>query len=344
MANRLITIFGGSGFIGRHLVQRLAHAGDLIRVAVRDPNTALFLKPLGDVAQIVPLQANIRDDRSVAAAVAGADAVVNLVGILYERGRQTFDAVHRDGAARVARAAATAGAQRLVQMSALGADLDAPAHYARSKAAGEAAVREVFPDAAIVRPSVVFGPEDDFFNRFAGLARIAPALPVIGGWPPGRIRDAHGNMRFTLCRSGGPMFQPVYVGDVADAMQRLLDDPSTAGKIYQLGGPRAYSFKEVMQLVLAEIGRSRLLVPLPYWLAGLQATFLQLLPVPPLTRDQVRLLRRDNVVDPDALTLADLGITPTPVEAIIPQYLARFRPGGRVRPRLPGPNGQPSSA
>ena len=341
MANRLITIFGGSGFIGRYLVQRLAHAGDRIRVAVRDPNSALFLKPMGDVGQIVPIQANIRDDRSVAAAVDGSDAVVNLVGILYERGRQTFDAVHRDGAGRIARAAAAAGAHRMVHMSALGADPAAPAQYARSKAAGEAAVREAFPDAGIVRPSVVFGPEDDFFNRFAAMARIAPALPVIGGWPPGYARDADGHMRFTLCRFGGPKFQPVYVGDVAAAMHRLLDDGATAGKTYELGGPQAYTFKEVMQLVLQVTGHRRLLVPLPFWLADLQGAVMQLLPVPPLTRDQVKLLQRDNVVAPDALTLADLGIEATPAETIIPQYLKRFRPGGRFRLRLPDNNNQP---
>jgi NADH dehydrogenase len=331
MADRLVTVFGGSGFIGRYLVKRLAERGDQVRVAVRDPDGALFLKPMGEVGQIVPVQANLRDDRSVAAAVEGADAVVNLVGILYERGKQTFEAVHRDGAARAAAAAAKAGATRFVQMSALGASLGSPSRYAWSKAAGEAAVRQAFPGAAIVRPSVVFGPEDDFFNRFAALARLSPALPIFGAWPPRIARSRDGGLEIELFGSGGTRFQPVYVGDVAAAMARLLDDPETAGKTYQLGGPRVYTFKELMELVLAETGRRRVLVPLPFWVADLQATVLQLLPVPPLTRDQVRLLQRDNVVDREALTLADLGITPTAVEAVVSTYLTRFRPAGRHR-------------
>jgi NADH dehydrogenase len=309
MAGRDVTIFGGSGFIGRYLVQRLAKRDWVIRVAVRDPEAALFLKTVGDVGQITPIAANLRDDASVAAAVAGARVVVNLVGILYERGRQTFAAVHAAGAGRVARAARAAGAERFVQMSALGADPASPAEYGRSKAAGEQAVRAEFPAAAIARPSIVVGPEDDFFNRFAAMARLLPALPLIGG--------------------GKTRFQPVYVGDVGDALVAMVEDPATQGKTYELGGPRVYTFKELMQLLLREIDRRRLLLPLPFQVATLQAAFLEWLPAPPLTRDQVRLLERDNVVSPTALTFADLGLQPKPIEMVVPDYLARHRPGGR---------------
>ena len=237
----LVTLFGGSGFLGRHMVARFARAGARVRVVVRDPETAMHLKPLGDPGQIVASRGSLRDDASVAAGVAGAQVVVNLVGILYQSGRQTFDAVHVDGARRVAEAAAKVGASRLVQVSAIGASPRSPARYARSKAAGEAAVREAFPGASIVRPSIVFGPEDDFFNRFAALARIAWVLPLFGG--------------------GGTRFQPVYVGDVAEAVLRIAVDPATAGKTYELGGPSVYSFREVLEFVLAEIGRRRLLMP-----------------------------------------------------------------------------------
>ena len=309
MAARLVTVFGGSGFIGRYIIQRLAQRGWLIRVAVRRPDAALFLKPLGDVGQITPIAVNLRDDASVAAAVDGAEAAINLVGILYESGRQTFAAVHVEGARRAAAAAKAAGAQRFIQMSAIGADARSPSDYARSKAAGEAAVRVVFAEASIVRPSIVVGPEDDFFNRFAAMARLSPVLPLIGG---GRTR-----------------FQPVYVGDVADAFLKLIEDPATRGRTYELGGPRVYSFKELLQLMLRETRQRRLLVPLPFALADLQAAVLELLPRPPLTRDQVRMLRRDNVVAPGASTLADLGIRPTAIEIVIPSYLDRYRSGGR---------------
>ncbi len=309
MAARRVTVFGGSGFVGRYLVRRLAARGDVVTVAVRDPEAAAFLKPMGDPGQIVPVQANIRDDASVAAALTGAEAVVNLVGILYESGSQAFEAVHRHGAARVAKLAKAAGATRFVQMSAIGADPSSPSVYGRTKAAGEVAAREQFPGASVVRPSIVFGPEDDFFNRFAALARLLPALPLYGG---GRTR-----------------FQPVYVGDVAEAIVRILDDPETRGRTYELGGPREYTFKELMELLLAEIGRRRVLLPLPFFVADMQAFFLERLPKPPLTRDQVNLLQRDNVVAESALALADLGITATGVEAILPTYMVRFRRRGQ---------------
>lgn len=309
MATRVVTVFGGSGFIGRHLVRRLAKRGWVIRVAVRHPSRAQFLKPMGEVGQIAPLRARIEDPLSVQAALDGAQAAVNLVGILYERGRRTFAAVHARGAQHVAEAAAKVGAERMVQISAIGADRYAEAEYARSKAAGEAAVRTAFPTATVLRPSIVFGPEDEFFNRFAAMARLSPALPLIGG---GRTR-----------------FQPVYVGDVAEAIARSLERPDAQGRIYELGGPKIYTFKELMEILLHEIHRRRLLVPLPFALAELQATFLECLPVPPLTRDQVRLLQRDNVASPDMPGLGDLGIEATALEVIIPAYLDRYRPRGR---------------
>lgn len=323
---RRVTVFGGSGFIGRHIVKRLANAGCVVRVAVRDPEAASFLKPMGNVGQVVPVAADLNDPRLVAAAVHGSDAVINLVGILYESGRQGFDAIHAEGARRIAAAAKEAGVARLIHMSALGAGRDSVSHYARSKAAGEEAVRAAYPEATIMRPSVVFGPEDDFFNRFAMLARLLPALPVFGaephcacGIPP----------KIDLWGRGGTHMQPVYVGDVADAFIQALADPGTKGRIYELGGPRVYSFKQLMELVLAETRRKRMLVPVPLWVAAIKATFLGLLPKPPLTLDQVWLLRQDNVVSPNASGLVELGIEATAAEAILPLYLDRYRVKGR---------------
>ncbi len=311
----VVTVFGGSGFIGRVLVQRLAETGACVRVAVRDPEQALCLKPLGEVGQIVPVQANVRNDASVRAAVAGADAVVNLVGILYQSGAQTFEAVHVHAAERIAKAAAAEGASRLVQMSALGVAKDSPSIYARTKAAGEEAVRAAFPTAAIVRPSVVFGPGDGFFNLFASMARFTPVLPLVGG--------------------GGTRFQPVYAGDVADAMATILADPARGGTVYELGGPHVYTFKELMQLVLRETGMRRLLVPVPFEAASFQAFFLEMLPSPPLTRDQVMLLKSDNVVSGQHPGLADLGIAPTAAEVILPFYMDMYRKGGRYSSAQP---------
>jgi NADH dehydrogenase len=309
MTEPVVTVFGGSGFIGRHLIGRLTRQGWTVRVAVRSPSRASFLKPLGEVGQVTPIRAPIQDRIAVESAVAGADAVINLVGILYERGPQSFAAVHAHGAQAVASAAAAAGVERLVQVSALGADHRGESDYGRSKGAGEAAVRTAFPEAVILRPSVVFGPEDGFFNLFAGLARLSPVLPLIGG--------------------GATRFQPVYVGDVADALVTSVTDPACIGRTFELGGPHVYTFKEIMELVLRQIHRRRLLVPWPFALAELQAAFLELLPVPPLTRDQVRQLRHDNVVTEGALTLADLGIVATAAEVILPSYLDRYRPSGR---------------
>ncbi len=305
MMDRRITVFGGTGFVGRHLVQRLARAGARLSVVTRDPTAGAFLKPMGDPGQIVLLRGDLRDPDSIAAAVEGADAVVNLVGILYQKGSQTFRAVHVEGAAAIARAAQAAGAKRLVHVSALGADARSDSAYARSKAAGEEAVTGAFPGATVLRPSVIFGPEDDFFNRFANLARFSPVLPLIGG---GRTR-----------------FQPVYVGDVGDAIRHALESDDAKGRTYELGGPGVYTFRALMELVLRETRRRRLLAPVPFWLAEIQAFFFEWLPKPPLTRDQVKLLARDNVVSGEAPGLSDLGVEPTAVEAVIPLYLNLYR-------------------
>ena len=305
----LVTVFGGSGFIGRHLIRRLCAKGYRVRVAVRRPNEALFLKPMGDVGQVQLVQANVRDDRSVAAAVAGAATVVNLVGILFESGKQKFSSVQAEAPGRIGTAAKAAGVRRAIHLSAIGASAESDARYAQSKAAGEEALKAAFPDATILRPSIVFGPEDDFFNRFAGLARMLPFLPLIGG--------------------GETKFQPVYVGDVAEAIMACLDDTSTSGKIFELGGPRVYTFRELMEIVLRETGRKRVLVKVPAGLAKFKAWFLQIAPNPMLTVDQVRLLAYDNVVSDGAKGFKALGIAPTTVEAIVPSYLWRFRPKGQ---------------
>jgi len=310
----LITIFGGSGFLGRHLVRALAKRHYRIRVAVRRPDLAGHLQPLGRVGQIHAVQANVRHAGSVEAAVRDADIVVNLVGILFERGRQRFSAVQAFGAEQVALAAANHGA-RMVQVSAIGADENSSSAYARAKAEGEKAVLAATPDATIVRPSIMFGPEDDFFNKFAAMARILPALPLIGG--------------------GETKFQPVFVGDVAEAIARAADGEARTGAIYETGGPEVRSFKELMEYVLAVTERRRLLIPLPFPLAKLQATFLQYLPKPLLTPDQVELLKSDNVVsaeaERDGRTLTGLGIVPTAMEVIVPSYLWRFRKTGQFK-------------
>ena len=308
----LVTVFGGSGFLGRHVVRALAGEGYRIRVAVRRPDLAGHLQPLGGVGQIHAVQANVRYPGSVEAAARDAAIVINLVGILFERGRQGFAAVHAQGAGAVARAAAGIGA-RMIHVSAIGADPQAPALYAQSKAAGEQAVLAAAPAATILRPSVVFGPEDDFFNRFAAIARLSPFLPLIGG--------------------GETKFQPVFVGDVAAAVAKAAAGEAKGGTIYELGGPDVRTFRELMEFVLVTIERRRLLVPLPFALAELQAWFLQFLPTPLLTPDQVKLLQRDNVVSEgakrDGRTLAGLGLEARSMAAIVPTYLWRFRKSGQ---------------
>lgn len=308
---KVAAVFGGSGFIGRYVVKRLAERDYIVRVAVRDPEGALFLKPMGVPGQIVPVRVSVTDDAGVAAVVSGAEVVVNLVGILHETRHATFQAIQGEAPGRIGRAAAAAGTRAVVQISAIGADPASPSGYARSKAEGEQAVRAAFPGATVLRPSVVFGPEDAFFNRFAALAQFTPALPLYGG--------------------GETKFQPIYVGDVADAVMAALDRPDAAGHIYELGGPREYSFRALLDYVLAVTRRRRLLLPLPWSVGRMQARCLELLPNPPLTRDQLLLLQMDNVVAPGALTLADLGLQPKALEAIVPGYLARFRRRGMPR-------------
>ncbi len=309
---RRVTVFGGSGFIGRYVVQRLAAEGWVVRVAVRNPVRAAFLKPMGNVGQVVPMRVDLTaHDVVLETAIAGSDVVIDLVGILYERRRQTFQAIHAQAPARLAQIAARAGVSTFIHMSAIGADAESPSSYGRSKAAGEAGVRAAFPATTILRPSIVFGPEDEFFNRFARMALVSPALPLIGG--------------------GKTRFQPVYVGDVADAVMRALHAPAARGQTYELGGPQIYTFRELMELMLAELRRHRGLIPIPFWMAEMLGFILQYVPLiaPPLTRDQVRSLKRDNVTDPGMPGLVELGIAPTALELILPTYLDIYRKGGR---------------
>lgn len=303
----LVTLIGGSGFVGRYIAQSMARRGWRVRVACRRPNEALFVKPYGAVGQVEPVQCNIRDDASLRAVIAGADAVVNCVGILYASGANTFDAVQAQGAARVARIAAEQGARHFVQLSAIGADAASPAAYARTKAAGESAVLAAFPGAVILRPSIIFGPEDQFFNRFAAMAKMSPVIPLVGG---------------------SARFQPVWVQDVAEAAAMGATGQAAPGT-YELGGPTVYTFRALIDLMLRVIRRRRLIVDLPMGLAKLQGRVLQMLPKPPLTLDQVRLLERDNVVAPGARGFADLGITPTACEGVLDSYLYSYRPYGQ---------------
>jgi len=309
----LVTVFGGSGFLGRAVVRALCKRDYRVRVAVRRPELAGHLQPLGKVGQIHAVQANLRYPASVEAAMRGADVAINLVGILAPSGAQTFDAVHASGAGTVAKAALAAGA-RMVHVSSIGADANSTSHYARSKAAGEQAVLSAVPSATILRPSVVFGPEDDFTNRFAALAQMSPVLPLIGG--------------------GATKMQPVYVGDVATAVADAADGKTKAGNAYELGGPEVLSMREIVEFILSTTGRDRMLMSLPFGLARLQALFLQFAPGPfKLTPDQVELLRSDNVVSEAAkaagLTLEGLGIAPDTLEGVAPQYLWRFRKSGQ---------------
>ncbi|MCE2761734.1 MAG: complex I NDUFA9 subunit family protein [Acetobacteraceae bacterium] len=304
----LVTVFGGGGFIGRHIVQRLAAAGHSIRIAGRDTERAARLCTMGGVGQITPIAASVTDEASSARAVAGADIVINLVGILFESRAGDFQRIQAEGAGRVARLAAAAGAKQFLHLSAIGADAASPSLYTQTKAAGEAAVLAAFPGAIILRPSVVFGAEDQFFNRFAGLAALLPFMPVV---------------------AGETRFQPVYVGDVADAAMAALADPAASGKVFELGGPRVMSMRQVLRYILDVTGRRRPMIALPEGFVRLQARLGELLPTPPLTRDQLILLGKDNVVSPNALGFQALGIEPKAVEAIVPSYLSRFRAGGQ---------------
>jgi uncharacterized protein YbjT (DUF2867 family) len=317
----LITLYGGSGFLGRHIVRALAKTGARMRVAVRRPELAGHLQPLGGVGQINAVQANVRFPESLRAAAEGADAIINLVGILVPRGKQSFAAINDEGAAHVAEVARAAGVKTFSHVSAIGADRNSPSAYGRTKAEGEKAVLEVDPNAIILRPSIVFGPEDDFFNRFASLARISPALPLIGG--------------------GKTRLQPVFVGDVAKTVVAALGGETQHGAPYELGGPEVLTLKDVMQRVLAYTMRKRMLVSEPFWFAKLQGAMLQLLPNPPLTLDQVRMLEVDNVVSKvangDGRTLQGLKIEPVSIEAVVPEYLVQYRPRGQFSVYPPEP-------
>jgi NADH dehydrogenase len=308
----LVTVFGGSGFLGRHVVRALLKRGWRVRAAVRRPDLAGFLQPLGMVGWVQPIQANLRYRWSVDRAVENADAVVNLVAIMSPKGRQSLTAVNDFGARAVAEAARAAGLDRVVHVSAIGASPDSPSAYGRSKAAGEAGVFETLPDSVVMRPSIMFGPEDHFFNRFAGMARISPALPLIGG--------------------GKTLFQPVFAGDVAKAIVDAVEGHARPGTVYELGGPEVHSFRDCMKIMLEVIGRRRLLVPLPWGLASAMGAVLQYLPGTVLTTDQVRQLRVDNVVSEAAVadkrTIRSFGIEPTTLEAVLPSYLTRFRAQG----------------
>lgn len=312
-SERLITLIGGSGFVGRHVARALARRGYRVRVACRRPDLAGHVQPLGAPGQVMPVQANVRYPASLAAVCDGAFAVVNLTGVLHSSGAQSFEAVHAFGAEASARAAKAARARLFIQMSALGVSSDSSSDYAKTKAQGEMRARASFPGAIIIRPSIIFGPEDSFFNRFAALSRFAPALPLIGG--------------------GETKFAPVFVGDVAEAIARLIDRGDADGKTYELGGPQELTFKQLMQFTLDTVGRQRLLVPVPWAIAKIQAMILGLLPRPPLTTDQVELLKTNNVVSEkarnDRRTLEGLGITPSGIEAIVPSYLYRYRKAGQ---------------
>lgn len=314
LRDEVITVFGGSGFLGRHVVRALARAGYRVRVATRRPHLAQDLRVMGVVGQVQLVQSNIRVPASVDRAVEGASGVVNLVGVLAEQGRQNFSRLHAMGAAAVAEACREAGINTLIHVSAIGADADSASAYARTKAEGEAAVLDTVPTASILRPSIVFGPEDDFFNRFAAMSRFVPALPLIGG--------------------GQTRFQPVFAGDVASAVLAAMESSEARGETYELGGPGIYTFKEVLEFILKTVDRPRFLVPLPFPVSSVMAMAFELvgaLPLIPtfLTQDQVKLLKSDNVVSDDAKTLADLGIEGETVEAIAPFYLERYRRYGQ---------------
>lgn len=314
MMRNVATVFGGSGFIGRYVVQRLAARGHTVRVVGRHTERVKNLVTTGSVGQVVPLYGSFANPATLVRAIEGADLVVNLVGILAEQKSGDFQRIQADGPAVIARGAAQAGVHRLVQISAIGADPGSPSLYARTKAAGERAAREAMPGAVVLRPSLVFGEEDKFFNRFGSMAMYSPIMPVI---------------------SGDSRFQPVYVGDVADAILAGLERDDAVGRTYELGGPRIYTFRELLAWILHETRRHRALVTIPPGLARLQAKIAELIPGKPFTQDQLTMLEQDNVVGTGSLGLSDLGIVPTPVELIVPAYLDRYRPGGGKREEAP---------
>ncbi len=307
---RVVTVFGGSGFIGRYVVSLLAEAGWQVRVAVRDPQRASFLTACGDVGQVVPLAVDVADPKALAHVMRGSTAVVNLIGILFESGKQRFDLLHAKVPGYIAQIAQDNGVSAFVQMSAIGADANSTSAYGRSKGEGEFAAKASFSRVTTIRPSIVFGPEDDFFNRFAKMSTVSPFLPLIGG--------------------GVVKFQPVFVQDVAKAIFMAVNDPGIhAGVTYELGGPRIMTFRECLLLMLRQIHRDRVLLSIPMWIARIQALFLGLLPQPPLTQDQLKMLERDNIVSNELPGFRELGIDPVDPEVVLPTYLAQFRPGGK---------------
>lgn len=310
MEQKVITVVGGTGFVGRYVIRQLAKAGYRLRVISRNPDAALSLRTAGDVGQIALMPGNLSDPTSLEGKLRGSYAVVNLVGILFESGRQNFTHLHAQGAEALAKRAKAEGVSRFIHVSALGVDKAGGSQYARSKVLGEKAVLAAFPEASILRPSVIFGPEDNFFNQFADMSRLFPALPLIGG----------GNTRF----------QPVYVGDVAKAVEACLTRPDATGQTFELGGPHTFTFKEILQYILQQVGRQRRLVNIPFPIAGIVGKVSEICPRPPLTRDQVTLLKSDNVVSPNAKTFAQLGIKPTAVDIIVPEYLTRYRRSARA--------------
>lgn len=304
MRGKLVTVFGGSGFLGSYLIPKLRAQGALVRVVTRDTDTSLALKTAGPVGQVELVAANLSKDEELERVIGDSDYVVNLIGILNETRRNSFKRIHTDLPKRIASIAAKHGVQRFVHISAIGADRDSPSKYASSKGQGEVEVLKAFPSATILRPSVIFGPEDDFFNKFAAMAQYSPFLPLLGG--------------------GKTKMQPVYVGDVAEVILHALAG-GMEGKTYELGGPQAYTFRELMALILKEIRRRRWFLYLPYPVASLMGAFLWILPDPPITRDQVKLAKKDNIVAEDALGFKDLRMEPTAVEAVLPSYLDRYR-------------------
>lgn len=331
MTAPVVTVFGGTGFIGRHVVRRLARRGARIRVVTRRADRALYLKPLGDVGQIVPIVLRRGDNASLARAIEGADWVVNLVGALVERPGRRFDDIHARLPGRLGAIAKAAGVKRFVHLSSINASENAGSRYAQSKGAGERALREVFPEVTVLRPSLVFGQEDGFFNMLGSISRVAPALPVFfSGLPKIELDGIFPKPGFAM--AGATRLQPVYVGDVADAVLAALDDPKTTGQTYELGGPAIYSYRGLLELALQVIERRRCLVPVPFFALEAAAFVASAIPFSPLTRDVPRLLKADNVVGPGALGLADLGITPTALELVLPTYLHIYR-AGRVSPR-----------
>ena len=331
MSRRVVTVFGGSGFVGRHVIQRLAKQGAQVRVATRDTEAANYLKPMGEIGQITPVPVNFSNKKTIVRALRGANQAINLIGILFQKRKSTFEKVHVETAHNIAHAATQVGVNALVHISALGASSQSDSIYARSKAAGEEAVKRAFQEAVIVRPSAIFGQEDHFFNMFASLARFTPIMPVFGCQPISKFKFFGLNTPFGIdfYGEGGTRMQPVFVADVASAIVKILEISTNSHKLYELGGPKVYSFKEMMEMVLKESGRPRILIPYPFTVAKLAAWFLELFPKPLITCDQLTFLKSDNVNSSDFPGFDELAIKPAAAEAVLPTYLRQYRPPAR---------------